>query len=518
MRNTLRNVIALVALAFPLQSLAQHGELDPSFGTNGITETTLGIYAEEKVNDILLLPNGQILVASTRYINASYAFLVQRFNSDGSMDPTFAGMGSFVFDTEVIADYLMAMALQPDGKVILFGYSETSPKFSMTAVRIDSDGFPDPSFGDNGVVSVAVSGSDTYGNDVAVQANGKIILAGYGSVAGTDAFKIARLNTNGTLDGSFGSSGIVSTLTAGISSAYTIVEIQSEGKIVLAGTRQISPTQQEFCVMRLNTDGSYDTDFSGDGTQLVTVEASYNQQRPYGMAIQPDGKIVLAGVAGYVQNSATTFIRLNTDGEPDAGFANSGIRITSFVLGDNVLTDVLIQPDGVILACGYTIDLDGLEDWILTRVDTDGNPDATFGTGTLVNTDFTGGHARAQALAMQPDGKILAAGRSVDNAGDRYTGLARYESGVDVGVNETTAKSTISIYPNPSADVFHITLPSDVRNENLILRNALGQTLLSTRVSGTQIQIDLSNFADGVYFLSLDGEAASPTKLVKQSR
>jgi hypothetical protein len=179
---------------------------------------------------------------------------------------------------------------------------------------------------------------------------------------------------------------------------------------------------------------------------------------------------------------------------------------------------VLIQPDGVILACGYTIDLDGLEDWILTRVDADGNPDITFGTSTLVNTDFTGGDARAQALAMQPDGKILAAGRSVDNAGDRYTGLARYESGVDVGVNETTAESTISIYPNPSADAFHITFLNDVRNENLILRNALGQTLLSTRVSGTQIQIDLPNFADGVYFLSMEGGSATPTKLVKQSR
>ncbi|MCF8459683.1 MAG: T9SS type A sorting domain-containing protein [Flavobacteriales bacterium] len=514
MRTKLLSFITFAALSLPLKSVAQYGELDPSFGTNGIIETSLGIYAEEKVNDMLLLPNGQILMASTRYINSSYAFLVQRFNSDGSMDPTFAGMGSFVFDTDGIADYLMAMALQPDGKVILFGYSETSPKFSMTAVRIDGDGYLDTGFGDNGVVSVAVPGSDLFGNDVVVQPNGKIILAGH--VNGLyDAFRVARLNTNGTLDGSFGTSGIA--IMSGIASAYPIVELQSDGKIVLAGVHQISASLQEFCVMRLNTDGSYDTDFSGDGTQLVTVEASYSQQRPYGMAIQPDGKLVLAGVAGFAQNSATTFIRLNTDGEPDAGFANSGIRISFFALGDNVLTDVLIQPDGVILACGYTIDLDGLEDWILTRVDADGNPDITFGTSTLVNTEFTGGDARAQALAIQPDGKILAAGRSVDNVGDRYSGLARYESGVDVGINEANTEITLSIYPNPSADVFNIRLPIDVRNEILTLRNALGQLLFSTRISGTQTQLDLSDFADGVYFLSLDGKAASPAKLVKQS-
>jgi uncharacterized delta-60 repeat protein len=516
MKTKLLSFITLAALSLPLKSVAQYGELDPSFGLNGLTEAPIGQYAEEMVSDLLLLPNGQMLLASTQYIGTSYDFIVKRYNSDGSQDPTFGGMGSFVFDNGGFADHLKAMAFQADGKIILFGYSVTTP-ITMLAVRIDSNGFIDTDFGSNGSVSISIPSSDTYGNDVVVQPNGKIILAGHAIESGFEHFEVVSLNPNGSMNNSFGSSGMVSTQNSTSTGVYPSIELQPDGKIVIAGMGMPSSGQQHYCVMRLNSDGSSDTGFGPEGVRLGSVDPSYTHQWPYGMTIQPDGKIIVVGSAGYFGNSSMTFMRFNADGELDAGFANGGVRILSATLGDNFLTDVLVQPDGVILACGFIIDLDGNEDWILTRVDADGNPDITFGVNTFVNTPLTGFAERALAISMQADGKILAAGHSHEN-NIVYSAIARYESGVDVGVDEATSENAIAIYPNPSNGLYNISIPIDVRNKSLTIRNTLGQIQLSVRVSGLYTQLDLSGLADGVYFLSTDGEAAIPTKLIKQSR
>ncbi|MCF8459682.1 MAG: T9SS type A sorting domain-containing protein [Flavobacteriales bacterium] len=517
MRTKLLNVIALAALFLPMQSVAQYGELDPSFGTNGISQGDLGIYLDERVADMVLLPNGQILLASTKFYG-SMDFMVQRYNADGTLDATFAGGGEFSFDNAGFADLLSAMALQEDGKVILFGTSVTSPVKTMLTVRMNSDGTLDTGFGNNGSVSVAVPISDTFGNDVAIQSDGKIILAGHtvDGATGNLFFKIIRLNVNGALDGSFGVSGIVSTQNAVITGEYPSCAIQSDGKIVITGIGYSPIGHQHFGLMRLNTNGSYDTDFSSDGIQPIDVSPFYSHQFPEEIAIQPDGKMVVVGFAGVYPTISMTLVRLFTDGELDTTFADHGIREIAPNTVGNILNDVFIQPDGMILACGYTTEPSGGWDWILLRVDADGNLDPTFGTSGVVNTEVTGFDDVAKAVTMQADGKILVAGYTSDSDLNRSTAIARYESGVEVGVREANTQKNISVYPNPSADVFNIKLPSDVKNESLTLRNTLGQVLFSTRVSGTQSQIDLSNLADGVYFLSIDGNAATVTKLIKQ--
>jgi uncharacterized delta-60 repeat protein len=516
MRTKLLYCMVIAVLSLPLQSVAQYGELDPTFGVNGIAQTQFGQYVDEEVSDMLLLPNGQILLASTKYVS-SMDFMVQRYNDDGTLDMTFGSGGAFTFDNGGVANHLKAMALQEDGKVILLGYSVTSP-ISMIAVRMNGNGTLDSGFGTNGVVSVTVPSSDVFGNDVVIQPNGKIILAGHylNGLTGFLYFKIVRLNVNGSVDGSFDTSALLSIENIVASPQYPSVELQSDGKVVITGQGYLPTGSQHFCVMRLNTDGTLDTDFSGDGIQLISLNLAFDWHWPEALAIQPDGRIVVGGYTGYNLNSSMTIMRLFSDGEMDTTFADGGVQQIAPNIATNVLNDVFIQPDGMILGCGYTTEPSGSYDWIVLRLDADGTPDPTFGTSGIVNTGITGFDDIAKVLAVQDDGKILVGGYSLDNNADRYAAIARYESGVDVGVTEYNAESAISIYPNPSTNVFHITLPNDVKNESLTLRNALGQVLLTKRITGTQTQIDLSNFADGIYFLSMDGGSVAPVKLLKQ--
>lgn len=286
-------------------------------------------------------------------------------------------------------------------------------------------GSPDPGFGNNGkVVTSFGAGTYSYAYALATQADGKVVTAGFLNDGSEDNFALLRYNTNGTLDNAFGNGGKVLTDFNGGDDVAYAVSLQSDGKIVVAGYTYNGAVYR-FALARYNTNGSLDNSF-GSGGKVVT-DFGTDDDEAFGLLIQPDGKIVAAGCSG---GTAYDFalVRYNTNGSLDNSFGNGGKVITNLGAADDEAFAVLIQPDKKIVAGGLSGNGTALS-FALFRYNADGTPDNTFGSGGKVTTPIKDPINVVSSLALQRDGKIVAAGYTGNSGTDAYDiALARYNS------------------------------------------------------------------------------------------
>ena len=314
--------------------------------------------------------------------------------------------------------------------------------FSGSAQAADGD--LDPTFGTGGQVTTDLAHSTDIANAVAVQADGKLVVVGqtYKNNDYTDEdFVVARYNTDGTLDTTFGARGRVRTDFPGLAAVPSSVVIQSDGKIVVAGGAfPLFTFLGDFKVVRYNPNGSLDTSF-GDGGIVTTTfpEGSY----AFALALQSDGKIIAAGTVfvdfnpGDMSDTDFALARYNPDGSLDTTFGNGGTVTTDFFGNEDDVFSVLIQPDGKIIAVGSANSPVNYYDFAAARYLANGTLDSTFGTGGKVSTDF-GDHNfdQARSAALQSDGRIVAAGFAISQNGlSQNFAVARYTSN---GVLDTT--------------------------------------------------------------------------------
>ena len=308
-----------------------------------------------------------------------------------------------------------------------------------------ADGGLDPTFGNGGKVKTDFHRSNDLAHGMALQADGKIVVAGITfigiSATGGD-FAVARYNTDGTLDTSFGVGGKATT-DFGLTDQASSVVVQPDGKIIVAGGTFLSfpAAGGQFALARYNSDGSLDTSFGVGGL----VRTSFGSSGCFAstLVLQPDGKII-AGGTNFIDlqtNSNFGLVRYNSDGSLDSSFGNGGEVSTEFDgLLDNV-SAVLVQPDGKIIAVGAASSSITSFDFALVRYLSNGTIDTTFGSAGKVRTDFGGSNIdMAFATALQPDGKIVAAGTNTDATGSKVTfAIARYNAN---GTLDTTFDRT----------------------------------------------------------------------------
>ncbi|WP_351234945.1 calcium-binding protein [Streptomyces sp. NPDC002133] len=356
----------------------------------------------------------------------------------GDLDPTFGTDGKVTTDFGGNSDLAFAVAVQADGRIVTAGESGLGGIGDFALARYNTDGSLDTTFGTDGRVT-----TDFAGNDgafaVAVQADGRIVAAGesFSGVTFPD-FALARYNTDGSLDTTFGTDGKVTTdFTGNIDDAFAVA-VQADGRIIAAG-RSVSGFSNNFALARYNTDGSLDTTFDTDGK--VTTSFGGNSDLAFAVAVQADGRIVAAGESFSGVSNDFALARYNTDGSLDTTFDTDGKVTTSFGGNSDLASAVAVQADGKIIAAGLNSSV-GTDDFALARYNTDGSLDTTFDTDGKVTTDFAGNLDWARAVAVQADGKIVAAGQSF--SGDSLDfALARYQSsdgapaGVDVSVTKT---------------------------------------------------------------------------------
>ena len=389
--------------AAPLAPAAP-GDLDSTFGGDGSVATDVGgerYPVRKRLQDVALQADGKIVVAG--WVGEKAGFAVARYEPDGTLDPDFAGDGVAITRFGGASSAAEGVAIQADGRIVAAGYAGGS----FALVRYRRNGKLDSSFGGDGKVKTDLTRWDDYALDVAVQTNGKVVAGGRSAGHG-GRFGLARYRPNGTLDSTFSGDGRQTlNLSAGDDIARALA-IQPNGKIVAAGSEFGNDLLERgrFALARFNPSGALDFDTTTDFGTPRSDEAQ-------GVALQADGKIVVAGSAG-----SAALARYETNGVLDATFDGDG-RLTTPGFSVN---DIAIQADGRIVVVGHAGDA-----FVVARYDVGGALDGTFGAGGIVPTNLGNDEARwtiAEGVAIQPNGRIIAGGTQADGR-SRYV-VARF--------------------------------------------------------------------------------------------
>jgi uncharacterized delta-60 repeat protein len=355
------------------------GTLDASFGNAGQVVTAIPIHAYPDA--VALQSDGKIVISGYVAEAARESILLVRYDGTGTLDPTFGTGGKVVTAFGPGNARSNGLAIQADGKILVVGYS-TVPG-SCALFRYLASGAPDPTFGVSGVAEF----EGTACGRLALQADGK-------PVVGSGQAMLLRFGTDGQLDPSFGSGGKadLNPLTGQYRGGCCDISIQRDGRIV-AGvpetTGGIPAPVGLFEIRRLNTDGTIDSSCC-KSVYYGNLAEDYSGSR---VAIQGDGKILAALVYGKVE-------RLTSDGALDPGFGTAGIA-DSHILGG--LRGIALQPNGkIVLAGGDGTNL------VLTRLLADGSLDTAFGNGGTAQTRYGSESGKYAALTLQADGRIIA--------------------------------------------------------------------------------------------------------------
>jgi uncharacterized delta-60 repeat protein len=410
-------------------ALAASGDLDTTFDGDGLVTTFVkpadpGRYG--RALDVAIQTDGKIIAAGDSYVPSTTTsdFAVIRYNTNGSPDTAFSGDGRQFTDFGG-KDSAVAVAVQSNGKIVVVGNKCINDLCDVALARYNPGGALDPTFSGNGKQTTDFgAGQNATDGGLAILPSGKIVVAGYMSTGTSFDFAVYRYLSDGSLDTTFSGDGKVSIgFGAGRQDFATDLVIQSDGKIVVSGyTADANFANYNFAVVRLNKNGSLDTTFSGDGRQATNFGAN---EKAWGVALQTDGKIVLAGEKTTTSPFFYSFAlaRYNTDGSPDTTFNGVGRKAFSVTAGSNSWAgDVIVQSDGKIVVLGF--DDVNMRDFAIVRLNSQGGFDTTFSGDGKVVVDFFG-IDHGSAIAIQPsDGSYVLSGY-VDSFTQSVFGLAR---------------------------------------------------------------------------------------------
>ncbi|GIK39657.1 MAG: hypothetical protein BroJett011_34900 [Chloroflexota bacterium] len=379
----------------------------------------------------LLIRLALVLLCSAAFLSLTLPILA---SNPGDLDPTFGNDG-VVTTTIGSQSFGRAVVLQPDGKIVVAGYSGGSQAFALA--RYNSNGNLDDAFGNGGIVTTTI-GYGGQGNNIILQSDGKIVVAGYSSDGFKDSFTLARYTITGTLDNEFGKGGVITTPIGNSSATKHGIAIQSDSKIVMAGYHQ-DGSQQVIALTRHTITGSLDSNFGNSG--IVTTSIGSNV---YGrdVAVQPDGKILVTGSS----DSSLVLICYTNSGDLDNIFGKGGI-VTTSIGSTSWGEDVVLQSDGKILVAG-TISSSGKSTFALVRYTITGSLDSTFGSAGVVTTSI-GSTAIGWAAAVQPNNKIVVTGPVADGI-QQVFGLVRYNGHGSLDTtfgNNGIVTTTLDNYP-----------------------------------------------------------------------
>ena len=441
-----------LSLVFSQLQAQQSGELDATFGVNGIR--TFDQKSFESIVDFAVQPDGKIVATGFTEDDGESKMIVLRYLPNGTLDGNFVGLeASFLPSTNIA----QAIALQPDGKILIAGYATNAQaptvyNEELVVLRLNSNGIPDNSFGTNGATILNL-GINERPVSIRVTTNGKILVAGNAFANTTSSFFATRLNSNGSIDNSFGVNGLnVVYISNGLWNYCQEMELQPDGKILLAGEVKAF-NGNNFALIRLNPDGGYDPTFSGDGK--TTLNVSSTDDGAQAMLLTPDGKILLGGYALDADGKTEIALaRFNADGSLDDSFGNAGKVLAQMGTDYGSVADLCATAMGNIIVTGTAKRYPSYFDFFLAKYKSDGSPDQSFGNQGITYTDYDGHYDGISSAEILPDGRILVAGTGVkiSNSISEFL-LARYWQGEGSGTsNIEQVAVSVWAYPNPTSE------------------------------------------------------------------
>lgn len=354
---------------FVLARYNTFGNLDANFGTGGIVNYSFGANSRSAIQSVKLQSDGKIIAGGwTTSDNIVYKFAVARFNIDGSLDTTFGPNQTGVVTTELNnggMDRAYSVAIGTDDSIILGGWARgagfSSQDFGL--VKYEKDGGLDTSFGTNndGKVITDFNGNNESLNSIGIQNDGKIVAGGMMIDGFTEKLALARYNTDGSLDTSFGPNNngkVITPITSSTRLNGSSIAIKNNGKILLGGwVELITPagpvigSNDEFMLVQYNIDGSLDSIFGSNGLVIVGILPGVTEDKGYSIAVQPNGQIILAG-SSEIGYSQFAMYRFNINGSIDTRFGTNGKVTTDFNATTDNANQVLLQSNGDIILAG----------------------------------------------------------------------------------------------------------------------------------------------------------------------
>jgi uncharacterized delta-60 repeat protein len=380
-------------------------------------------------------------VGETRNATSYGDLFITRYSPDGNLDISFASQGFDTLDFGHCWERPNAVAIQPDGKIIVGGRSDDfmgNVYFFMA--RYKTDGSLDANFGANGRIFSKINDNQTILFSFALNNDGKIICGG---CIDSD-FLVFRLLSNGMIDSTFGTNGYVTT-DFGLEDVLTSIAIQQDGKIVAAGSTGTTPTKYDFALARYTENGIPDSTFSYDGRLSTTVGPGHDECND--VIVAPDGKIFAAGATNNNPAGSWALVKYNSNGSLDLGFNQSG-KVVTAMNSTGACNSAKLQGDGKIIMGGFAANLSNT-DFALLRLNSDGTADSLFGTNGKVFTDLGSNSDYSNEMKIQPDGRILLVGKSFINLYEDIA-VTRYISGYSLGIIDfSTDANAVFVYPNP---------------------------------------------------------------------
>lgn len=403
---------------------ASAGDLVAGFGLGGkvITDFSSNI---DVAAAVAVYPDGRIVLAGssqspTNYLDTDIA--LARYTPNGSLDQTFGNGGLVTTDLDEF-ESARAVAIQPDGKIVVAGnISRLDGSHDFVVLRYNQGGTLDSSFGQDGVVTTDFYNTMDFAADMAITPNGEIVVGGIVSWSVPDSdFAIARYKSNGDLDETFGSGGKVVAGSTTTREWVTSLVVNVKGEIVLAGdtnTAEPGALNYDFVLARFDRDGNVDASFGVNG--LVITDFSVVDSLG-DVALTPNGDIIAVGTVQPSPGKLSFGVaRYDRHGSLDPSFGTGGRVITDFWMKDDFAFSVAVRPNGKIVVAGRSGLVIGSSqnDFAIARYERDGKLDQSFGSGGLVTTDFSNYTDEATAVAILPSGRIIVAGLTWDARSD----------------------------------------------------------------------------------------------------
>jgi len=418
--------IWLACLVLPNIAYGAPTDLDLSFGTGGKVLTAVGNHSV--IHSVALQPdNKMIAVGQGMSATGQTVIAVLRYLPDGKLDTSFGSAKNGIVTATVKTGTLASdVAIESDGKIVIVA-QELANTGEFIVARLLNNGDFDTSFAGTGKVltPMAPIGKPAYANALLIQSDGKIVVAGSSESSSTNLdITVVRYNQDGSLDMGFGRGGkVVTSLSAGRDEAQDVM-MQSDGKIVVGG-RSFNGKYDDFALVRYNSNGTLDNTFGING--VVILPADSQGGVIHAMALQADGRIVAAGMSHNGVNQNFAAVRLLQNGSLDNSFAGTGKVTLSFGAVDSAAHSVAIQSNGTILLSGYGDKSPGMSLFALARLLPNGTPDAFFGSNGKILTEISPPNLESAAqVIVQNGGRILVAGSSSRTSTESQFALVRY--------------------------------------------------------------------------------------------
>ena len=528
-----RKALVASAMSLFLGSASLHaadGDLDTTYDTDGINFTSFG--ASDNVYGGWLQTDGKMLVIGGGRPATNQEMSVARFNTNGSLDTTFATAGKFSLDINpaTTTDRGTCGGQQSDGKIIIGGYSRTgSGNDDFAVIRLTTAGVLDTTFGTAGIAKVDFNGGSDRISACIVLADNRIAMAGFAgefNLSPDINIGVAMLTANGALDTTFDTDGRQTIDVGDQQDDAHSIAVQADGKILVGGAAIGSGVPQTVVIARLTTTGAFDSTFGGgDGIFSQSLGASIGDFAE-AIAVQADGKILASGRSAPSGSFDAMVMRLNANGTLDTTFNGTGFLTFDLGSGSDSMDALIVQPDGRYMLGGYFVNPgSGSVDSALARISSGGTLDATFGTGGVRKHSLVAGNDQLLALYLDSSNRLVAAleGGPASGQEDFYT--ARFQNTVnvvlptlsinDVSVTEgnagtTNANFTVSLSAPAGAGgvTFDIATANNtaVGGADYVTRSLTGQSIpagSSTFSFTVQVNGDLLDEPNETYFVNV---------------